>query len=109
MTQRVEASSGTLFTVPCEAVFNAHPAVYRSALVGTLRGGETRPVLCVELEKGGRSDEALTRELLALGAEHEHTREIGTILYHGGFPVDIRHNAKIGREKLALWAARRLA
>ena len=109
MTQRVEANSGTLFTVPCEAVFNAHPAVYRSALVGTLRGGETRPVLCVELEKGGRSDEALTRELLALGAEHEHTREIGTILYHGGFPVDIRHNAKIGREKLALWAARRLA
>jgi hypothetical protein len=23
---------------------------------------------------------------------------------HPGFPVDIRHNAKIGREKLAEWA-----
>jgi acyl-CoA synthetase (AMP-forming)/AMP-acid ligase II len=109
MTQRVVVASGTLFTVPCEAVFNAHPAVYRSALVGAQKGGETRPVLCVELEKGGRPDEALTRELLALGAEHEHTREIATILYHDGFPVDVRHNAKIGREKLALWAARRLA
>ena len=25
---------------------------------------------------------------------------------HPKFPVDIRHNAKIGREKLAVWAAR---
>ena len=25
-----------------------------------------------------------------------------------GFPVDIRHNAKIGREKLAVWASRQL-
>ncbi len=109
MTQRVIAASGTHFTGPCEAVFNAHPAVYRSALVDAARSGETRPVLCVELEKGGRSNEVLTRELLALGAEHEHTREIGTVLYHSGFPVDVRHNAKIGREKLALWATRQLA
>jgi acyl-CoA synthetase (AMP-forming)/AMP-acid ligase II len=109
MTQRVIAASGTHFTVPCEAVFNAHPAVYRSALVGAQRGGATRPVVCVELEKGARPDDALTRELLALGAEHEHTREIGTVLYHSGFPVDVRHNAKIGREKLALWATRQLA
>jgi len=29
---------------------------------------------------------------------------INTILYHPGFPVDIRHNAKIFREKLAVWA-----
>ena len=27
---------------------------------------------------------------------------------HPGFPVDIRHNAKIGREKLSAWAARKL-
>jgi hypothetical protein len=26
------------------------------------------------------------------------------ILYHPSFPVDIRHNAKIFREKLAAWA-----
>ena len=34
---------------------------------------------------------------------------IKTFLFHPAFPVDIRHNAKIFREKLAVWAARELA
>ena len=35
-----------------------------------------------------------------------HTAKIDTFLrYPKPFPVDIRHNAKIGREKLAAWAA----
>ena len=33
-SHRVETAAGTLFTIPCEAVFNAHPDVYRTALVG---------------------------------------------------------------------------
>ena len=33
-------------------------------------------------------------------------REIETFLFHPSFPVDIRHNAKIFREKLAVWAAK---
>ena len=37
-----------------------------------------------------------------------HTRRIETILFHPSFPVDIRHNSKIFREKLAVWAARKL-
>jgi len=28
------------------------------------------------------------------------------VLFHPEFPVDMRHNAKIFREKLALWAER---
>ena len=51
---------------------------------------------------------AVARELLELGATWPHTRAIQTFLFHPGFPVDIRHNAKIFREKLALWAARQL-
>ena len=39
---------------------------------------------------------------------HDHTREIAHILFHPAFPVDVRHNAKIFREKLAEWAARTL-
>ena len=46
-------------------------------------------------------------ELLTLGASRPHTRGIETILFHPSFPVDIRHNAKIFREKLAVWAARK--
>ena len=102
---RVETARGTLFTIPCEAVFNRHPAVRRSALVGVQRGGDTIPVLCVEKAPGASlSDTVLTRKLLAIAQEHEHTREIETVLYHPSFPVDVRHNAKIFREELAEWA-----
>ena len=53
--------------------------------------------------------ERVRRELLELGARRSpHTRRIATILFHPAFPVDIRHNAKIFREKLAVWAARKL-
>lgn len=109
-SQRVITPDGTLFTIPCEGVFNAHPAVYRSALVGMARHGVTEPVLCVERDKDATSpdDGQLRRELLALGARHPHTRAIQTILFHPSFPVDIRHNAKIFRENLAVWAAEQL-
>ncbi len=107
---RVETAAGTLYTVPCEGVFNAHPQVYRSALVGVRRPGGTEPVLCVELDReAGEVDRGrVTAELLALGAAHDHTRAIRTVLFHPSFPVDIRHNTKIRREELAGWAARRL-
>jgi nucleoside-diphosphate-sugar epimerase len=65
---RVVTPRRTYFTVPCEAIFNTHPQVHRTALVGVRRDGEIRLVLCVELERNGTGDEALTAELLALGA-----------------------------------------
>jgi acyl-CoA synthetase (AMP-forming)/AMP-acid ligase II len=109
-SQRVVTPTGTLFTIPCEGIFNAHPAVHRTALVGVPRNGVTEPVLCVEREKGIRfEEEVLRRELLALAAAHAPTRTIQTILFHKDFPVDVRHNAKIFREKLAIWAKRQLA
>ena len=36
------------------------------------------------------------------------TAAIATFLPHPGFPVDIRHNAKIDRDTLARWASRAL-
>jgi acyl-CoA synthetase (AMP-forming)/AMP-acid ligase II len=119
---RVETEAGTLYTIPCEAVFNTHPAVRRSALVGveTTRGGQTtsegastqrghaEPVLCVERQPGATIDKGeLTKELLQIARAHEHTLQIRTVLYHPSFPVDVRHNAKIFREKLAVWARNR--
>lgn len=112
-TQRVatpDAPGGEMYTIPTEAVFNTHPAVFRTALVGVRQNGRVRPVLCVELNpEAGRTDpEKLRAELRALGTRHEHTRAIETFLVHPGFPVDTRHNAKIGREQLAIWAEERL-
>jgi acyl-CoA synthetase (AMP-forming)/AMP-acid ligase II len=107
---RVITATGTLYTIPCEAVFNAHPQVFRTALVGVGPAGSARPVLCVELRPEHRNAdrETLRGELLALGQTLPHTRAIQTFLFHPAFPVDIRHNSKIFREKLALWAAKQL-
>ena len=107
---RVETAGGTLFTIPCEALFNGHPRVRRSALVGVGATGSKRPVIIIELKQGdaGQNKERLTAEILAIAQASDITREIKTVLYHPGFPVDIRHNAKIFREKLTVWAAEQL-
>lgn len=107
-SHRVRTPSGVLYTIPCEAVFNRHPKARRTALVGVGEPGSQIPVLCVELEKGASGRKAVKAELLALGAAHPHTLGIKTILFHPRFPVDVRHNAKIFREKLALWATRKI-
>jgi acyl-CoA synthetase (AMP-forming)/AMP-acid ligase II len=106
VAHRVRTAEGTLFPLPCEEVFTVHPAVARAALVGVGPPGRQRPVLCVEVEAGVEPDEDLTGQLLALGAAHPATRGIREVRYHPGFPVDARHNAKVGYEALASWAAR---
>jgi acyl-CoA synthetase (AMP-forming)/AMP-acid ligase II len=108
--QRVRTSAGTLHTVRCEGIFNAHPDIHRTALVGIGVAGRQRPVLCVELRDGVPAHERprIARELRALAAWHEQTEQIEDFLFHPAFPVDIRHNAKIGREELAEWAAGQL-
>lgn len=112
-SHRVEAASGLLLPVPCEAIFNQHPAVARSALVGVGERGQQRPIIIIEPRPGQMPRTEVERqkfiaELLALGAHHAHTREIREVLFHPDFPVDVRHNAKIQREKLAVWAEAQL-
>ena len=108
-SHRVETDDGLMLPIPCETPFNAHPRVARSALVGIGTRGRQKPVLVVEprQDQGPRStgdEAALANELRALARRHEHTRAIQTVLFHGPFPMDVRHNAKIQREKLAAWA-----
>jgi hypothetical protein len=43
-----------------------------------------------------------------LAKGHPLTEEIDTFLVHRKFPVDVRHNSKIFREKLAIWAESRV-
>jgi len=109
-TQRLQTASGPMYTEQVEPVFNAHPSVRRTALVGVGPAGKQRPVLCYELHArgniAGQSD--IVKELRNMANAHPHTVHIDTFLCHSSFPVDIRHNAKIGREKLALWAVKQL-
>jgi acyl-CoA synthetase (AMP-forming)/AMP-acid ligase II len=107
-SQRVETEAGPLYTDQVEPVFNTHPAVARSALVGVGTRPRQQPVLVVELRSGGWSA-ALESELRTLGASCATTRTVTKLLHHPSpLPVDVRHNTKINREALADWAASRL-
>ncbi len=106
-SHRVETPWGTLFTDMVEPIFNTVPGVLRTALVGVKRHGAVYPVICFEFD--GDEDLAL-QAMRELAAKHSHTRCIDTFLpYHGAFPVDVRHNSKIFRERLAIWADRESA
>jgi len=112
-SQRVRTANRTLFTIPCEEIFNSHPKVKRSALIGLGKAGNQKPVIIIEPKdlKDMTNDSArnvFIKELLELGNQHDHTFEINEILMHPEFPVDIRHNAKIFREQLAEWATNKV-
>ncbi|MFG2794589.1 fatty acid CoA ligase family protein [Streptomyces sp. NPDC048419] len=109
-SQRVCTADGDLHTVRCESVFNAHPRVRRTALVGVGPHGAQRPVLCVELQPGTDRGQwpRIEDELRDLGAGCPVTKLIVDFMPHPAFPVDIRHNAKIRRELLAGWAEQQL-
>ena len=103
---RVFASSGIMYTICCEALINVHPDVFRSALVGIRGEGKFQlPVLIIELHKPVvRESRDIIEEIEKICAAHPLTENIAHVLVHDSFPVDIRHNAKIFREQLALWA-----
>jgi len=109
---RVETERETMFSVPCEAIFNEHPDVARCALVGVGPHGRQKPLIIIEPETHRyptRSREPVFRgELLCLARGSELTRSIKDILFYQDLPVDVRHNAKINREKLSEWAAGRV-
>jgi acyl-CoA synthetase (AMP-forming)/AMP-acid ligase II len=120
---RVETAAATLYSVCCEAIFNQHAQVRRSALVGVGHPGAQTPVLVVETARGrqsfrrasgkgsGRGRQAwlqLVDQLRELGQQHPLTKDIRKFLWHPSLPVDVRHNAKINREQLAEWASTRL-
>ena len=111
----VNTVAGRMFTIPCEAIFNEHSRIFRSALVGVGERPHQQPVLIAEPEAGGwptssTDEKTLRDELFALGQASPLTDriEISRILFHRSLPVDIRHNVKIFREKLAPWAAEQL-
>ncbi|MEL6106049.1 MAG: fatty acid CoA ligase family protein [Planctomycetota bacterium] len=104
---RVTGANRTWYTIPCEAIFNSHEAIYRSALVGRGETGNQTPVVFVEPYSEARpktreETDQLRSELLDLARRNPLTRTIEEILVREApMPVDIRHNSKIFREQLA--------
>lgn len=107
----VSTTTGPMYSVCCEAIFNNHPAIYRCALVGIGAKGRQIPIIVAEPEPGKfpsseQDRRQLGNELLQLGTQNPLTANIHQILFHRSLPVDTRHNVKINRELLAAWATR---
>ncbi len=112
--ERVETVTGPLYTEQCEPVFNAHPDVVRTALIGVGTRGRQRAAIVAEprspeLVATSQQRRKLAREMCELAAQHPHTVRIRHFFIHPSFPVDVRHNAKIHRLALARWASTRPA
>lgn len=108
-SHRVILENETLFTIQVEGVFNAHKDIFRTALVGVSLNGKIKPVLCIEFEKDVKNQAEIIAELKRLKENYDFTKKIEHFLVHPSFPVDIRHNAKIFREKLGPWAKEQLS
>lgn len=110
---RVQTSDRTLFTIPCEAIVNGHDAIYRSALVGIGESGQQTPVIVAEpwpeyWPKSPAVQQQLIQELQERLAAHPATASIQRVMLQKALPVDIRHNAKIFREKIAVAIASKI-
>jgi len=113
MAHRVLTADGPMYSVCCEAIFNNHPDVFRSALVGIGPAGQQRPAIVVEpwsrhMPRTAAARKKLIAELREMALGSPLTRNISDFLLRYAMPVDVRHNVKIFREKLAVWAERRL-
>ncbi len=100
--ERVETAAGTLYTECCEAIFNTHPNIFRSALIGLGEPGRQMPAIVVEpWEKDFPATPAakaqFSAELNELAGAHAITAGITRFYFEKKFPVDVRHNAKIHR------------
>jgi olefin beta-lactone synthetase len=107
--ERVEMRDGMLFPDQVEPIFNQHPDVRRTALIGLGPRGDQRPAIVAEpisreVVATPSLRRKLVRELRALAVGRPHTDRIRLAFLHPSFPVDVRHNAKIHRLALTKWA-----
>jgi len=108
ISERVKTKDGPIFPLMCEPIFNAHPKVKRSALLGIAGPEGELPVLCVEVKPEHRRGDMdnLKTELQALA--RDSGIKIREILFKREMPVDPRHNSRIQRLELVRWASRRV-
>lgn len=111
---RVTMPHRILFTEPIEAIVNSHPDVFRSALVPVGQSPNQRPCLIIEPWSARRSHikgnqsrcESQWRSMIRAAMPNVEIEHF--LIYPRSLPTDIRHNAKIFREKLKPWAEQQL-
>jgi olefin beta-lactone synthetase len=104
-SQRVETQQGIFFTEQIEGIFNTHPLVFRTTLVGV----NQKPVLWVQSNAAKANQDTIRRELIELAKDHPQASQIKQFLFMKKFPTDVRHNSKIIREQLTQLAEKRFS
>jgi len=110
--EQVRTADGDLPTEAVEPAFRAHPDVARCALIGLGTKPPLVPALVVEPRDGAfpadaREREAFMDRLRACAQGNPAATRVETFLFQEKLPVDVRHNAKIHRLRLAKeWTAR---
>ena len=101
IADRLETASGHFYSDLVEPIFNQHPQVNRSALVGVPLTGSSLQRSIVLIEPARRPSSRSRRRARAdpilnlYAARHPNTSAIRDILiYREPFPVDVRHGAK---------------
>ena len=98
IAERILTEEGPLYTDCCEGIFNAIPGVNRSALIGLGEAPHQEAAIVIETEANVRVSK---EKILEQASRHELTNGIKRVFFSPGFPVDVRHNAKIHRLELA--------
>jgi len=103
-SHRVETATSTLFTECVEATFNQHPDIERAALVRLGRVGEQAPVVAVvfrdHCDVSRTAGRGAFQDFDEVARRAMPNERIADWVDFPGFPVDVRHNAKIDREHL---------
>jgi acyl-CoA synthetase (AMP-forming)/AMP-acid ligase II len=100
----VTSSGKTYYTECCEAILNACPEVFRSALISYRQGSTMSPAMVIEpkiMPTRRKDKEILLDHVQQWSKQCAFTCDIEKFFLHKNFPVDVRHNAKIHRFKLA--------
>lgn len=110
---RVQLKDEELYTDQCENIFNTNEEVFRSALVAVENNGRKEAVIIIEptdkeLINSSDWQQRMTTTLLNLAMKYPVSQSIKHVMFKDSFPVDVRHNAKIKREILTVWAQEQL-
>lgn len=109
---RIKRDGKEYYSVMVESYFNQLQDVSRSAMVGVPSEKLGQEMVMViepvkgKMPRGGKQRKE--RSEYFLSCAREKNLSVDAVLFHPSFPVDIRHNAKIRREELALWAGKKL-
>ena len=94
--KKMKSRKKVLYSVPCEAVFNEHPEIKRTASSRQRKGLDTASIVIERIDKKSLRGKEKQRfeKVLLIAKNFAHTSSIKKVYYHKSFPVDVRTQYK---------------